>query len=610
MTGYFIAVADLLCLVKRIMESLFKIYYQYRHMLLYGVIGVSAIVVDVLVFMVMFNLVGVHPVIATIISVTTAMVYAFLLNAFYNFGTKDYVKKRLISYATVSMLGLLLSAVIIEGLSRISIDPNIAKLISLPPIVIGQYLVNRRFAFKKTESVEVVNATNAVESTDFRAVEKKNIAIIGAGFTGLTAAYELSKLGHAVTVYEASDYLGGLVSGFELEGVPLEKAYHFLYKTDSEIINLAHEIGVGNRLHFYPSSISLFYDGKLYPFMTPLDLLRFTPLSLIDRVRAGLVAVYLAKQKKWSGFAQISGMDWMTKWGGAQVTKVIWEPILRGKFFNYYDKIAMSYVWSRIFVRANSKDKGDVTEKLGYFEGGFKTFTDALVEQSKKQGVKFITGTKLDSIASAGGLVTLKDDRSIYVHDACLATTPSHVFSKLIAKSSHVTEAYQTKLNSVDYIGAVLMVFTSKTKLTDYYWHNINDVQHPFLVLLSLSALVGTKQLDGKHIYYVGAYVPHDHEYFSMSNEAIQALWIEGIQKIFPDFTSETINASEIFKFKNAQHIVDVNYQRKILPYSSEIPGVYLANFTQIFPDDRGTNYAVAEGKKVAKLIAEELQSK
>lgn len=451
--------------------------------------------------------------------------------------------------------------------------------------------------------------TNVIQNIAVERGDVKNIAVIGGGFTGLTAAYTLAKMGHTVTVYEAEQTLGGLVAGFDIDGVPLEKAYHFLYKTDSHIINMAKELGIDNTLNFYASSTGLAYGGTLYPFMTPLHLLRFTPLSLINRVRAGLVVLYLSKATRWHKFAEVTAIEWMRRWGGEQVTKIIWEPVLRGKFFDYYDKIAMSYVWGRVAVRANSKDKGDTTEKLGYFDGGFRTFTDALARESTKRGVRFIMGTKPSAILQGTDSAMVVVNGEEHVYDAVLATTPSHVFKNLINHSQNaVSPAFLDKLTAIEYLGAILMVFTTDKKFTDYYWHNVNDLGQPFLVLLSLSALIGTEKLNGKHVYYIGSYVPHDHRYYQMTDDEIKTLWIKGIKNIFPEFDESTITANHIFKFKNAQHIVEPGYAAKIPPYQSELPNVYLANYTQIFPEDRGTNYAVAEGIKVAHLIDTNLQ--
>jgi len=207
----------------------------------------------------------------------------------------------------------------------------------------------------------------------------KTVAIIGAGYTGLVTAYRLAQSGKKVTVLEYSGMLGGLASGFTVEGAPLERAYHHLFKTDTDIIQMAAELGIGDALQWHDSSVSLYYDGVLYPFKGALDLVRFKPLSLINRIRAGLVVLYLQQTKNWKKFQHVSAYDWMLRAAGKQVTEVIWEPLLKGKFDKYYDKVSMAWLWARIHVRAQSREAGG--EKLGYFDGGFQVFTDALVSR-------------------------------------------------------------------------------------------------------------------------------------------------------------------------------------------------------------------------------------
>jgi protoporphyrinogen oxidase len=183
----------------------------------------------------------------------------------------------------------------------------------------------------------------------------KQIAIIGGGYTGLVAAYRLSKLGYKVKIFEKGDSLGGLTSDFQIVGHNVEKAYHALFKTDQDMIDLANEIGVGDKLKYYDSSIAIYHDKKLYPFTTPRDLLNFKPLSFINRIRAGLVVLYLRRIKNFEKFKHITAYEWMRKWAGNQVTEIIWLPLLKGKFDKYYDKISMSWLWARISIRARSR---------------------------------------------------------------------------------------------------------------------------------------------------------------------------------------------------------------------------------------------------------------
>lgn len=433
---------------------------------------------------------------------------------------------------------------------------------------------------------------------------QKNIAVIGAGYTGLVAAYQLAKAGHKVTIFERGETLGGLAGDFTIAGEPIEKAYHHLFKTDTDIIAMAKELGIADKLQWHDSSVAIYYDGHLYPFVTPVDLAKFKPLSFINRVRAGLVVLYLQKTKNWQQFTNISAYEWMLKYSGPQVTKVIWEPLLKGKFDHFYDKVSMAWLWARLHIRANSKEPGDTGEKLGYFDGGFAVFTEALVVKLNELGVEIKTGAILTKVGSGKKpFVEMNGEKLEF--DRIIATTPSTIFARLAEGDEHLTPEYAAKLDSIDYIGAALMVFSSTQDISKYYWHNINDTDLPFLVFINHTKLVSPQKYQGKYVYYIGAYLPHDHRYFTVSDDELRAEWFKGLKKVFPDFDESKIDELHTFRFKNAQHIVDTDYQAKIPEYATPLPGVFLANFSQIYPEDRGTNYAVREGKKVADLAAD-----
>lgn len=431
--------------------------------------------------------------------------------------------------------------------------------------------------------------------------QKKRVAIIGGGFAGLSAAYHLGKSGVQVTIFEREKTLGGLAGGFSLLGMPLEKAYHFFYKTDRHLLGLAEELGIGDKAAFYKSSTGTYYGGELYPFMTAKDLLTFSPLPFLDRIRFGVSALYLQFLKNWKPLSKITAYKWLYKWAGPRVTKVIWEPLLLGKFNKYYKDIAMSWLWRRIQIRAVSKDKDG--EMLGYFHGGFVALIDTLAKKIQNNGGIIITEQGIDRIEQSekGAIVVVNGKPEIF--DAIIATVPSPVFGKFIEENSQVTDEYVAKLKSIDYLGAVVMVFATDQLISPYFWHNINDSSIPFLVLLSTSALTGTEVFQGKHIYYIGAYVPVEHRYFLQSPEEIMSEWKAGLKKMFAHFDKSQILEEKLFRFKDAQHIVGTDYIEKIPAYQSPVPNVYLSNFSQIFPDDRGTNYAIDEGKKIASLV-------
>lgn len=430
---------------------------------------------------------------------------------------------------------------------------------------------------------------------------RKKVVVIGAGYTGLVAAIRLAEKGHTVTILERGNTIGGLASDFNVEGTSLERAYHHLFKTDRSIIDMAEELGVGEKLKWHDSSVSIYYGGRVYPFKGALDLVRFKPLHFHNRIRAGLTVLYLQKQKDWRRFEKITAYDWMSRYAGKQVTEVIWEPLLKGKFDQYYDKVSMAWLWARIHIRAQSRESGG--EKLGYFEGGFQTFTDALIKRLDDLGVTIQKEVLIASITndSRHRVIITLEDGSKRKFDACVSTTPSHVFAKLISEDKAVKKSYLEKLNSINYLGARLLIFSSTQKLSDYYWHNINDVNQPFLVFINHTRLIDKSSYNGKYVYYVATYVPHDHQLFTCENDEIEALWFKSLSKIFPKFDKKLINEKHHFRFANAQHIVDGNYSKKIVDHRTPLKNVYLSNFSQIYPEDRGTNYAVREGESIVR---------
>lgn len=435
---------------------------------------------------------------------------------------------------------------------------------------------------------------------------KQTIAVIGGGYTGLTAAYRLAAKGYEVTVIEREDRVGGLAAGFELDALPLEKIWHFLYKSDREALALADELGVADRIRFHDSSVSIYYGGHIYPFMSPLDLLRFTPLSLIDRIRTGVVGLLLQRIQNWQPLTKITAYEWMLRRAGRSATRIIWEPLLRGKFGAFFDQVTMSWLWGRIKVRADSAEKG--AEKLGYIDGGFSVLTDRLAEAVRRSGGTIRTGVSVRRLSgNADHTVRVTTDAGTETYDRVIATVPTPVFADLIDPAAEGAEAYVRALRTIDYVGAIVMVFTSDQKISPYYWHNINDPEIPFLVFLSNTVLAGERTYAGKNVYYVGCYAAHDHRFFSATEAQVMEEWEAGMKRVFLDFDASKIREKRLFRFKNAQHIVDIGYEDKIPAYESVIPHLYLGNFSQIYPEDRGLNFAIREGNTLAALVDDTL---
>lgn len=455
------------------------------------------------------------------------------------------------------------------------------------------------------------------------------VAIIGAGFTGLTAGYELAKHGISVTIFEKNSDIGGLAGGFTIEGASLEKAYHHLFRTDTDILSLIDELGMHNELGWFPSKIGMVVEKsksevlnsevgqnhfKVLPFNGISGLLTYKPLPFFDRVRAGAVLFFLQKYKHWKSLIGVSAVEWMTKYSGLKVMDAIWGPLLQGKFSRYASKISMAWLWARIHIRANSRKNIFDKELLAYPTRGFISIAEKLAkrieESEKKQKNEVIrTATNIESITYADGMPQIATEGKVEKFDVILSTIPQKTLETLVV--SPVTNDSQIAPRPpIDYLGAVVLAFSSAQSLSEQYWHNIIANDAPFLVFLQHTNLVPKTWYNGKNIYYIGVYLPHDHRFFTdptCTENSIKNEWFNYLKKLFSDFDPTLVNEAKLFKLPFAQQVVDTEYPSKIQPYQSPFPAIYTANFAQIFPEDRGTNYAVREGRKVAALIMADL---
>ncbi len=436
------------------------------------------------------------------------------------------------------------------------------------------------------------------------------VGIIGGGAAGLAAAYELTKQGHYAEVFERAPFLGGQASTFPVGGGQLERGYHHLFVSDTDMTELVHELGLGHKLAWLESKVGLFYDGKIWDFATPMDLLRFKPLSLIERLRVGWWTFVLQKTTNWRKFEHITATHWLERHMGSRAYEVIWEPLLRGKFGAFYDQIGMTWLWGKVYLRVASRGKGLQKERLGYPMGSFGEVFDTLGERVREQGGDVHVSAGVNRVIVEDGRATglevqfPGEDPELRQYDAVIATTPSYVFTRLVPP---MPEEYEAKLAGVQYLSAVLVILVLDRPLSDKYWMNVGDRSLPFLGVIEHTNMIDKSLYGGNHIVYLTNYPSRDSELYRKSAEELLEEFIPHLRKLNPDFDRSWILEYHHHRVDGAQPIIGVNYGEDIPGHRTPFKRLYLANTTQIYPEDRGTNYSVRMGRRVAQMLMEDM---
>jgi len=435
--------------------------------------------------------------------------------------------------------------------------------------------------------------------------QSEKIGIVGGGMLGLSLAYYLAKNGRTVVVVEKNSELGGLAAGFKVGGANLERYYHHWFKSDVHVQELLKELDIYDKLHWYESKVGIFSQGKLYDFSTALSLLSFPKLNILERLRAGIVSFLLQKFRNYHKFENISALDWCRKYYGEKVTAIIWEPLLKGKFGSYFDQVSMSWLWARIFDRSSSRPSALGPEYLGYPDGGFQILIDTLVKKCRQLGVKFLTNVEIKKYrylpAGKHRLEFIQQGQNKkFDFNKLIATVPAPIFINIFKPQGK----FLRSLKKINYLGAICMVLVLKHKFMPYYWLNIVDPKLPFLAVIEHTNYIAANKYQGKHILYVAKYLAVDHTQFTMSDKKLYNLYYQKLAKINPHFKSSWVEEKNLFRTAFAQHIVNKGYQ--VPAYETDKEGLYFANFCQVYPHDRGTNYAVAQAQDLTRLIINE----
>lgn len=427
------------------------------------------------------------------------------------------------------------------------------------------------------------------------------IAITGAGIAGLSAAYDLARAGHQVTVFEAASYVGGLASGFrdaQWEW-PLERFYHHIFTTDKAIIGLANEIGSGKQIFFRGQVTAQWWRGRGYDLNGPVQVLRFPALPPIDRLRFGLAAFYLKYvTNNWQSLEKTTAARWTSRWAGQKVYQTIWRPLLEGKFGAHADEVNMAWLWARFKARSF---------KLGYFSGGFQGFCDALGAAVQRCGANIRLNTPVAATRQLpdGGWEISAGGAPPERYDALLVTGAPDLLTRL---APQLSPSYLGQLRKLHSMGAVVMTLALRQPFTNgLYWVNMPKDEFPFLALVEHTNFIEREHYGGDHLIYLGDYLDPSHEFFRLSQDELLDRFLPALSKVNPRFDRSWVRASWLHREPYAQPIVPVGHSQNIPAISTPLRGLYWASMSQVYPWDRGTNFAVELGRRAAAEIGQRL---
>ena len=425
------------------------------------------------------------------------------------------------------------------------------------------------------------------------------IAVIGAGFGGMSAAWDLIREGHDVTIFEAADHTGGLASGFKEPhwDWSVEHFYHHWFASDEHMLGLIEELGLSENVIFPRPTTVMYHKGKFYPFDSILAALLYPGLGWgINKVRFGLVGLYLRFTRNWQSLEKTTVDAWMRKWAGDKVYEQMWEPLVIGKFGEKHARtVNMAWMWARLHAR---------TTNLGTYKGGFQAFSNDFAAILTERGVNIKLSTPVSAIAPlpAGGL-SLTTPAGEESFDQCLFTVSPGLLAKM---APGLSADYLQGLLALKSMGAVVLTVSIDRQFSPegYYWYNMpKSAGYPFLSLVEHTNYVSPENFGGDHILYIGDYLEPDHEYFSLSKEELLERFLPSLARINHDFSMDWVKKTWLYRTAYAQPVPLVNHSQNIPDIATPMTGLYFASMSQVYPWDRGTNFAVEIGRKAARRM-------
>jgi protoporphyrinogen oxidase len=430
-----------------------------------------------------------------------------------------------------------------------------------------------------------------------------DVAVVGGGFAGLTAAYVLSKRGYKVKVVESDSAPGGLAGTFLFDdGVRLEKFYHHWFNNDVYVPALVKELGMEGDVVTLPTRTGMFFGGRMWKLSTPMDLLRFSALPLLDRIRLGLLVFQVRRVKDWRTIEHLSIREWLESFCGKNVFRVVWEPLIKSKFSLYAEAVNAVWMWKKLVLRGGTRnDKGG--EELAYFKGGFGRLAAAMVAAIEAADGEVSLGEAVIGVQVDGRrLLALHTSRGEITARQFLFTPAFPIIANIFEGSAD--ENWLASLRRVRYLGNMCLVLRLKQSLSDTYWLNVNDPGFPFVGVIEHTNFDTPENYKGTHIAFLSRYLSVEDPVWGYSDSEYCDFALKHLGRMFPAMNRAWVQEFRVWRAEYAQPVTERNYSQYVPSRQTPFENAFVCTMAQIYPEDRGTNYAIREGRQAAEHIS------
>jgi protoporphyrinogen oxidase len=423
-----------------------------------------------------------------------------------------------------------------------------------------------------------------------------SVAVIGGGPMGLAVAYELTRLGHRPVLIEADDRLGGMAACFDFAGMQLERYYHFHCLGDTAFLELLRELNLEDQLQWRTTRMGFYLDGRLYPWGTVGAVLSFRRLPWLTRVRYLLHAARCLTIRDWRSLDGITATQWLRSWLGEKGYQVLWHKLFAFKFFHYGDQISAAWIWSRIRRLAQSRRR--LKETLGFLNGGSQQLIDALADAIRQGGGEIQLSTPVQSLRplpSGGAMLTTRSGEQAF--DCVISTVPLPLLAPIL-KAGGVEESLVGRYGAVPSVACACVLLKTRQPVTVNFWTNVNDGGFAIPGVIEMSNL---RPLPG-HVCYIPFYIPADHPDYQRPNQAFIADAWSCLKAINHQLSDADLLDSHCSRYRFAQPVCGLHFQRS-LPPLQPFPGVFTADTTIYYPEDRGISESIGFGRELARRV-------